>query len=380
MYRTIDLGFLACRAGVRGRRAGGVKPITEVELAGIINDAFKAFVDLGRRKSVFRFQPALDILAKRSPRLRELAGHRGFMFAGEPANLRERHLLRIVAGEAQPIARRERGDGSREYGMHRGDETRAFRVSGRGGSKVRRRRCSRFFIRERNQPACLAVAIDVPLRDQRSQPGCEAAAAVEIPEHRLPDAIVFLEAEQLRVKCFGNLARAAGGIDRIGRAIHTGPELAHEMVPRIFTAHGARAGERKIAEVQRIEIAIELAVRRRAAGERFFSAALERVRQHLARKLPSSRVRLRVEPLGAPRIHLFDNYRRPAQKRRQPRRPRVALGRLRTREDDGAIRERRQRKRNAAVARVGRGGNHQGAGQRVAGLRPGPRVDTATDQ
>ncbi len=83
---------------------------------------------------------------------------------------------------------------------------------------------------------------------------------MKIPEHRLAFAVELLQAEQLGVKRLGNLPRAAGRIDGVGRAIHPRPELAHEIIPRLVAADRARARQREIGKVQRIEISIELGV------------------------------------------------------------------------------------------------------------------------
>ena len=90
------------------------------------------------------------------------------------------------------------------------------------------------------------MTIDEPLGDQRSQPRGETAAAVKIPEDGLADAVFLLEPEQLRVQRLRDVAGAAAGIHRIRGAIHGGPELFHEMIPRVLAAHRTCAGEREI--------------------------------------------------------------------------------------------------------------------------------------
>ena len=104
------------------------------------------------------------------------------------------------------------------------------------------------------------MAIDVTLRDQRSQPGSKPAAAVEIAEQRLPDAVTLLQAEQLCVELLRDLSRGAGGIDRIRGAIHAGAEFEDEVIPRVVAPDRTGARQSNVSQVERIEIAIELGV------------------------------------------------------------------------------------------------------------------------
>src|SRR5256885_860360 len=71
--------------------------------------------------------------------------------------------------------------------------------------------CAGLVIRQRLQAPAGAQAIDVALSQDRSQPGREAAASVEVPEQG-----AF---EQFAVDTVGEVAGTAGGVERVGGAI-----------------------------------------------------------------------------------------------------------------------------------------------------------------
>src|SRR5689334_4013908 len=114
------------------------------------------------------------------------------------------------------------------------------------------------------------MTIDEPLRDERSQPRRQAAAAVKIAEYGLADAVLFLEAEQFRIQRGRDFSRAASGIHRIRGAIHAGPEFLDEVVPRILAPHRARAGQREIGKMEGVVVAIELVLGWNPAGKGLF--------------------------------------------------------------------------------------------------------------
>ena len=78
------------------------------------------------------------------------------------------------------------------------------------------------------------MPIDEALRDERAQPGREAAATVEVAEDGLPDAVLLLQSEELCVQRLRDFTCAAAGIDGVRGTEHPGPELAHEMIPGLF--------------------------------------------------------------------------------------------------------------------------------------------------
>ena len=124
--RTIGFGFLA-RLHQIPCAGLPVEPLRKVEVAGVIAIA-EALVDLGLGN------PCSSSAAARRPR----GSPPGFRTAvatpspharGSACRSGERHLLRIVAGEAEPIARPERGDRSGQHGAHRRHESRAIGIN-----------------------------------------------------------------------------------------------------------------------------------------------------------------------------------------------------------------------------------------------------------
>src|SRR6476659_8952005 len=100
-------------------------------------------------------------------------------------------------------------------------------------------------------------SIDMPLRKNCSQPGDQAAAAVEVAEERLAFAASLAQPEELAVQRLGEVARAATGIERIGRAVQQRPMLQNEVVPRALVAISARARQREVFQMQAGEVLFE---------------------------------------------------------------------------------------------------------------------------
>ena len=57
------------------------------------------------------------------------------------------------------------------------------------------------------------------LRQHGREPGAELAAAVEVAEQRLTDAVALAQSVEVGVERIGEIARAAGRIDRVRGAI-----------------------------------------------------------------------------------------------------------------------------------------------------------------
>ena len=62
-------------------------------------------------------QPLLDVLADFAARAREMARHRGFVLAEPASDGREREVLGVVAGEAEPIAGRTMAGSKTEWAV-----------------------------------------------------------------------------------------------------------------------------------------------------------------------------------------------------------------------------------------------------------------------
>src|SRR4029453_15955692 len=108
------------------------------------------------------------------------------MLAQEFAGFRERQLLRIVAGEAKPVARRQPGYGPRERASDQFLAAICFLGAAfRRPNRSRPNRPSReLTVPQRLQPSPGAQAVDVPLRKHGTEPRREAAASVEVTKKR----------------------------------------------------------------------------------------------------------------------------------------------------------------------------------------------------
>src|SRR5262245_28165692 len=111
------------------------------------------------------------------------------------------------------------------------------------------------------------MAIDESLCDQGSEPGRQRTAAMKVPNERLAHAVFLAKAEQFGIESFGDLARAAGRVDRVRRSIERRPIFPDEVIPCFLATHRTRACKREVLEMQRIEIAIEFRGGRCAAGK-----------------------------------------------------------------------------------------------------------------
>ena len=117
-------------------------------------------------------------------------------------------------------------------------------------------------------------AIDVPLRQHGSQPRGQAAATVEVAQQRLARAGGVRQPIQLAVQRVGQFTRAAGGIDRVGRAQERRAIAGDEVLPRRLQTFDARGRQRQVLEVQAAHVFFD---RGRVTGHgRVRHAALER--------------------------------------------------------------------------------------------------------
>lgn len=200
------------------------------------------------------------------------------MLAQECAGFRERQLLRIVAGEAKPFARRE----LRNRACQRVSDQLLAPIlvgAGLGGAGFSRpTRGNEFIVWQRFQSLPRAQAVDVPLRKHGTEPRREAAASVEVTKKRA--------LEEFAVDAIRQVAGAALGIERVSCAIERRTLFANEVFPRLFVARGAPAGEREIVEVQRLEICAA------------FGASIERFSKPLERHPPALGACPQVKALG----------------------------------------------------------------------------------
>src|SRR4029453_14244504 len=143
------------------------------------------------------------------------------MLAQESAGFRERQLLRIVAGEAKPVARRKLGYGPRQRASDQ--FTAAICFVGAAFSRPNRP-SGELIVRQRLQPSPGAQVVDVPLRKHGTEPRREAAASVEITKER--------SLEQLAIDGVRQFPSTSSGIERVGRAIQCRALFANEKFPR----------------------------------------------------------------------------------------------------------------------------------------------------
>ena len=137
-----------------------------------------------------------DVFANSPARPRELARHGGFVLADQPADLRQREVLRVVTAKPQAVARRQPQYGPAECLPDEPQVARPIRV----GRRRRLDRTRRFLVWKRREPASGTQAIDVALCEDGTEPCSKAASAMKVTEER---------AVQIRVKRIGDLAGAA---------------------------------------------------------------------------------------------------------------------------------------------------------------------------
>src|SRR6266481_1942308 len=124
---------------------------------------------------------------------------------------------------------------------------------------------------EVGKAAAGADGVDMPLGEDRAQPGLERASSMEITEQGAAVG-AFGQAVQVREEGIGQIGRrrrvqrAAQNRARCGT--HVPAKLRNEMIPRISAAFCAGASKRQVLEVQRGKVVFELAARR------FFTEAL----------------------------------------------------------------------------------------------------------
>src|SRR6476659_7516732 len=100
-------------------------------------------------------------------------------------------------------------------------------------------------------------SIDMPLRKNCSQPGDQAAAAVEVAEERLAFAASLAQPEELAVQRIGEIASAATGFECIRRTVQQRPMLQNKVLPCVLVAMRACTRQREVFQVQAREVLFE---------------------------------------------------------------------------------------------------------------------------
>src|SRR5262249_31836005 len=75
------------------------------------------------------------------------------------------------------------------------------------------------------------------------------ASSLEVAKQRSPLRTGFGQAVEIRIKGIGEIARASGRIESVGRAVEQRPVLEHESLPRLLLSSGAPACELEVAGV-----------------------------------------------------------------------------------------------------------------------------------
>lgn len=267
--------------------------LREIERTNILRDVLEAQRDLSIAQPRLGAELTLDVFANASAGACKMARHGGLVFAEQTAGLGERQLLNIVATEPQPVPGVEAIQRAAERPLNQ------FQIAGAIGLRRGRRRCDhggRCLVWQRLRAALGPPAVDMPLRQHRAQPGCETAPSVKVTKQRLSLAAEMLEPIKIGIQRVGQIACAACGIERIGRAIQHAPLLVHEVLPGPIVTRGTRTREREIAEVQRGQIAIQLTCGRNPVAKRPTGARLERLGEQTDRKAPSLSLCLAIQP------------------------------------------------------------------------------------
>jgi hypothetical protein len=144
----------------------------------------------------------------------------------------------------------------------------------------------RLLVGQRFQPTRRTQPIDVPLRENRAQPGRQTASTVKISKQALAGTFTLTHTKEIAVKGVGQLARTAAWIDRVGASVKERPELTDEVFPRAVITRGARACERQIFQVKGLEKSCDLFLVERSPGEEFCGAGLERSFEVGPRQVP----------------------------------------------------------------------------------------------
>ena len=177
------------------------------------------------------------------------------------------------------------------------------RIGGRRGHERGRRYGIVLHFLERRLAARGTHAVNLALREHGAQPGPQAAPSVEVSEERTPLPIAFLQSEEIGVNRIGQLARAAGGIDGVGRAVEHRSVLAYEMIPRAFRALGTGAGECQVREVQGRQVTLESLLVLRPVRQRLGGALLERGRERSLGHTPSRGLSLLIKARDEGRVY-----------------------------------------------------------------------------
>ena len=245
------------------------------------------------------------------------------MFTKRASNLRQREVLGIVAGQAEPVARRQTANGGGDCQPDRGDESLPIGLRVRADLKVGPGRApgaldaaavlevGPFFDGERFHPACSPQIVDVPLREDRAQPGGQTAAAVEVQKQRPALTVTLGQPEEFGIQGVSGFSRRPCAVDGVRGAIEQRPIFTNEMLPGRVDSVGAGGRQRKVFEVKR------------ARFSAFGHACLEGRPEPLGREPPAVGAGLPIELLNDTVVRLPSGHCRRDRHTRTAPKPRA---------------------------------------------------------
>jgi hypothetical protein len=284
LSRTFRLGILASRRAAQ--------QLLEIEGTRILDRTLETSRNLRIVEPMLLTEISLDFLPDDLSCARELTRHRRFVLAEQTSGLRERQLFPIVAAKPETIAIRQPGQAPQQ---RQADQRQESQSVGIGNDRTGVKRRSGLISLDRRQTPVGSNAIDLPLRENGTQPRGQTAASVKVAKERPPLAVALLKAEEVRVDRVRLLACAAARIEGVGCPIKDGTILKHEMVPGQLVAIRARRSQRKVLEMQPRPVAFEPLDVWRPSGKCLLGAPLERRRERSLGHMPSRGVGLLVQ-------------------------------------------------------------------------------------
>ena len=81
---------------------------------------------------------------------------------------------------------------------------------------------------------------------------------MEVSKQRTPLTVPFAHPVEFRVELIGQLARTAGRIEGIGRAVERGTILPDDVFPGVVSSSCAPTRQRQVGEVEALDEAFQL--------------------------------------------------------------------------------------------------------------------------
>src|SRR5208282_1331691 len=173
----------------------------------IARRVLKTSTELIVAQAIFLPERTLDAAPNLAARASNMARDGGFVLAEQRAGFRQRELLRVIIGKAQPVARSEFIERlSQRVGNHR-KVAAAVGIVGFGRRMIVCRKY-RTYLDTRMRPILRPPRLRFTLRDHNAQPRGERTAAVVVIQRRTPLPVVARESVKVAVERVDNFARA----------------------------------------------------------------------------------------------------------------------------------------------------------------------------